>query len=164
MEPYYGYSFSQSIYYSAEMCGAGTITDIAWEYNGSSLIASSAEPIKIYMGHTTKTTFANTTDWVLSGSLTEVYDGNITMTTTAGYINITLDTPFVYNGTDNLLITMDRNMGSGPTGTNSEFYAYSVSGNRSIWQYNATANQDPATCAIPGTLSIYMPNTVFSYL
>ncbi len=41
--------------------------------------------------------------------MTLVYDGNLSVTTTDGWVTITLDTPFSYNNTDNLVIGVDEN-------------------------------------------------------
>jgi len=159
MEPYFAYSYSQSIYPATALCGAGTITEIGWEYNGGAA-ATSTEPIVIYLAATTKTSFSGTSDWVPLASLTQVYSGSITFTPTAGWYSFTLTTPFVYNGTDNLLVAVDRNTGAYPTGTTSDFYCYLGSAGSSIYHHDDYVNCDPASPST-GILSSYLPNLRF---
>ena len=140
MNCWYVYSYTQSIYYQTEIGAGQTISKIAYNYTGASWTDSE---IKIYMGHTTKTTFASTTDWIPVANLAEVFSGAVTVA--PGWVEITLTTPFVYNGTDNLVIAFDKNLG-GDHGQNDDFYSTATSGvNRAIRNYSDTVNPDPAT-------------------
>lgn len=158
MEPYYGYTYSQSIYLQSEINIADNcIKEIAWQYNGNS---SWTDEVKIYMGHTSLTSFASLSSWVPLANLTQVYDGDISTSTTPGWITITLDTPFYYNNTHNLVIALDENT-SGWHSSSDEFYCTSVTGNRSIYYYNDTTNPNPASPPITGSylsLKTYIPN------
>jgi len=137
MEPFYGYTYSQSIYLQSEINIANNcIKKISWQYNGNS---AWTDAIKIYMGHTSLTSIASTSSWIPQANLTQVYDGNITTTTTSGWITITLDTPFYYNNTQNLVIAVDENT-SGYHSSSDEFYCTSVTGNRSIRYYSDSTN------------------------
>ena len=110
-EPYYGFSYAQSIYTAAELVTSGTITAIQWYYSGTTALPNSQD-LSVYIGHTTKTEFTSTTDWEPIGNLTLSYTGGITIPTpgTNGWVTITLDTPFVYNGTSNLIVAVDENI------------------------------------------------------
>ena len=163
METYYCYSYTQSIYYPADVCStAGVIQQISWYYNGGSTAATFDETIVIYMGHTTKTTFSSTADWVLSSGLTEVYNGTITLDQTPHWITVDLDTPFAYNGTDNLVIAVDRNTGTWIIGSLAEFYAQAVTGNRSLEYHSDVTNPSPSSPPT-GTNRTYLPNIIFDY-
>jgi len=157
MELYYYYSYAQSIYLSTELCGADSIQTIGWEYNG---YTASTEDIVIYLGHTTKGDFTSTTDWIAVGSMTQVYAGTLPLTTTAGWTTVTLDTPFAYNGTDNLVVAVDRNTGN-YTSVFADFYVESTPNvDRSITHHNDTVNADPATPPA-GILRPYIANAQF---
>ena len=80
---------------------------------------------------------------------------------TPGWYTVTLDTPFVYNGTDNLLVAVDRNTGSFVLSTY-DFYAFSTVGNVSLERHVDYTDISPAS---PGTgfTRAYLPNTEFGY-
>ncbi len=142
LEPFYGYSYSQSIYLASELCGPSTIETISWEYNGG---AASTELIDVYLGHTSETAFSSETDWIPVGSLTLVYSGNLVLTTTAGFVTVTLDTPFAYNGTSNLVVAVDRNTGAYSL-SSADFYSQTIPGEiRSIIHHADSTNADPAS-------------------
>ena len=161
IEPYYGYTYSQSIYLQSEINIAnGTINKIYWYYTGSAW----TDAIKIYLGHTSLTSFAGTTSWIALSNLTLVYNANLATTTTAGWIELTLSTPFAYNNTQNLVIAVDENT-SGFHLTADDFYCSAVTGNRSILFYNDTTNPDPAIPPTTGTYlstKAYIPNVKLS--
>ena len=98
---YYNYSLSQQIYPACEIGTAGTINSIAFEYTYSS--AFSMEDVQVYMMLTDKDNFETTTDMVPLTNATLVYEGTFAADA-AGWVTITLDTPFVLDGTNNLLV------------------------------------------------------------
>ena len=133
---YYKYSLSQQIYTQTELGGAGSITAISFYYNTST--SSNPRSLAIYMTHTSSSTI---TSWQTQSSSNMVYSG--THTFTQGWNTITLTTPFTYNGTSNLLITVDDNTGSWTT--NSYFYTYSTGANRAIYYRNDNTNPNPTS-------------------
>jgi len=151
IEPYYGYTYSQSIYDQSEVGAAGQITKIGWNYTGGSW----TDNIVIYMANTTKSTYSGTTDWVAIGSLTQVYSGTISVST--GWVEITLTTPFNYDGTSNLLIAVDENTSGYHSGSD-EFYNTSCTGSKSIVYYNDVTNPDPSAPPNATTTKAYRPN------
>ncbi|MFO7659278.1 MAG: M6 family metalloprotease domain-containing protein [Candidatus Cloacimonadaceae bacterium] len=157
-EPYYGYSYSQSIYLQSEIDAPGAvISKLAYKFNGNSVFT---DAVKIYMGHTNLTSFANTSSWIPLSNLTLVYNGSITTSLTAGWIELTLDTPFAYNNTQNLVIAFDENT-AGYHANADEFYCTATTGTRSILFYNNTNNPDPASPPTSGvflSIKTYVPN------
>lgn len=151
IEPYYGYTFSQSIYDQTEVGAAGQISKIGWNYTGGSW----TDNIVIYMANTTKTTYSGTTDWVASGSLTQVYSGPISVG--SGWVEITLTTPFNYDGSSNLLIAVDENT-SGYHSSSDEFYNTFCTGNKSIVYYSDGTNPDPSAPPTASGIKAYRPN------
>lgn len=137
---YYGYSYTQQIYTQAQIGGAMSITGLRFYFSSGSTTNSSAWVIRL--GHTTKTTFSSTTDWEAWSGLTEVYNGNLTLPTTAGWWEINFTTPFAYNGTNNLVIAIDENT-SGYSAGSAYWYSFTSGTNTGIYYYNDTTNPDP---------------------
>ncbi len=157
IEPYFGYTYSQSIYTQADVNNAGDIQSIAWHYNGNS--AWGPDDIKVYMAHTTLSSFETTSSWVAADALTLVYDGTLSVTAVDGWVSITLDTPFNYNNTDNLLIAVEENT-AGYHSSTDEFFNTATEGNVSISYNNDTIDPDP-TDPPTGSLKACYPNVVF---
>jgi gingipain K len=134
---YYKYSLSQQIYTAAELGEAGTITAISFYYNSST--SSGSRTLDIYMSHTSSSTISS---WVTESTSNLVYSGSHTFT--QGWNTITLTTPFVYNGTSNLLLTFDDNTNNYDVSTSQYFYTYSTGSNRAIY-YRNDSNNPPAT-------------------
>ena len=145
---YYKYSLSQQIYTQSVLGEAGSITAISFYY--STATSSNPRNLVIYMTHTNNSTI---TSWQTQSSSNVVYSG--THTFTQGWNTITLTTPFAYNGTSNLLLTVDDNTGSWTT--NSYFYTYSTGANRAICYRNDNTNPDP-TGSVSVTASSYQYN------
>ncbi len=156
IEPYFGYTYTQSIYPQASVNTAGDIQTIAWHYNGNS--AWGPDDIKIYMANTTLTSYETTESWVAAEELTLVYDGTLSVPAVDGWVPITLDTPFAYNNTDNLLIAVEENT-QGYHSSNDEFFNTAVENNASLTYRNDSTNPDP-TAPPAGTLKAYYPNVV----
>lgn len=153
----YGYSYFQQLYLKPSINSAGTITSLSFKTAGTlPTTATGATPntpqgantaFKVYLGHTTKTTFASTTDWVPEASMTLVYDGTLTMpTVSGGLVTITLTTPFAYNNVDNLVIAVDEN--SPGYACSYSFVANSAQTNMILYQRSDTVN---TTAAAPAT-------------
>ncbi|MBD3725142.1 MAG: fibronectin type III domain-containing protein, partial [Flavobacteriaceae bacterium] len=156
-DPYFGYSYGQSVYLASEINANGNITGLQWYFNGTTLLPNS-QGLTIYLGHSTRTAFASTSDWEPITNLTQVYTGGITVTG-PGWVTIIFDTPFAYNGTDNLIIAVDENMASYDASTD-DFYNSAVTGNRSIFYRSDTTNPDPNGSLPTGTLAAFIPNVV----
>jgi hypothetical protein len=113
--PWYDYSYTQQIYRATEIGRGGTIFYISFFYNGVGNLDNSRD-WRIWMGHTNQNTFDGTasTNWITITSQTLVYDAPIPSTAAnPGWITIPLTNPFVYNGTENLLITVsERTLGN----------------------------------------------------
>lgn len=160
---YYGYTYSQSIYYPTELnWPAGyRIEKIYYYFNGYETCPDNSDWY-IWMGHTPNATFASTTDWVPLANLTQVYhQTNIPQEQTGGYwMEFMLDTPFIYNGVDNLVIAVDENAPSYDA-SSAYFLCTNTNGvNRSIRYYSDGTNPDPAAPPT-GTLIAGHPNTKF---
>jgi len=108
------YSFTQQLYYQTDInVGTITISKLSFYWNAS---GAYTRAITLYLNHTSKTAFSGSTDWDQIGSLNQVYAGNYITTSSTQWIDITLDTPFEYNNTSNLLVTFWDNTGAAVNG------------------------------------------------
>jgi hypothetical protein len=101
---YYSYSLTQQLYTAAEIGQAGKVTSIAF-YNMNS---GTPRELDIYLKHTTKESFSDKYDWTAMTAADLVFSGTVTLAK-GKWTVIDLDTPFDYNGTSNLLLTVDDN-------------------------------------------------------
>jgi hypothetical protein len=140
---YYNYSLTEQIYTASEIGQAGTITAVSFKVGNSK---STTRNVDLYLKHTTKTAFTSKTGWETLSTSDRVYSGNVTFNA-SGWTTITLSTPFVYNGTSNLIVGMDDNTGSyvSSSSNSPKFYVYSTSANRALRIYNDNTNYNPAS-------------------
>ena len=101
IDNYFNYSCTQQIYTADEIGTAGTINAISFYYNYGT--AYTASNVTMYMKHVSRSVFASTSDCEALALGDIVWTGSIAPTG-AGWYTFTLDTPFEYNGTDNLLV------------------------------------------------------------
>ena len=96
IEPYYAYTYSQCLYLQSEIDAGGPIyiDSIKFHWDGD---GSWTDNIVVYMGHTTYSSFPN--DWKPVSSMTQVYSGSYSVSSSAGWYTIVLDEPFYYNDT-----------------------------------------------------------------
>lgn len=122
----YGYSISQQIYTAAEIGASGDITAIGFRVQS---YASSNRTLHIYMSSTSKTAFDYNSNWSAYQSITVssasqlVYSGTVNFNSN-GWKTITLNTPFEYDGTSNILVTVFDATGTYMS-TSPRFYTYS---------------------------------------
>jgi hypothetical protein len=157
-----GYYRNMSLYTPPETPAIGIIDAIALDVR---VAASAGFPVKIWLKTVpaTKTTWITTTDnqdWdVLTADAVLVYDGNIHFNT-LGWFDIPLNNnteKFVYNGTDNLVLMLEKNCGGTNCGTGftmPKFNMMSVA--NTVWY--KTSNNTPPTAATALTLTGYRTN------
>jgi hypothetical protein len=116
-DPSKKYSLTQQIYTPAELGTAADIASIDF-YNQGDL--ETTRNLQIYMTHTDQNEFSNwlNDDWIGVASGDLVFSGTVNFVKDA-WTSIVLDTPFSYNGTQNVVITVDDNTGTAP---NMSFY------------------------------------------
>ena len=107
------YSANEMIYLKTQINQAGTIYKVAFEKIGGTN-TSPITNVNIYMKHTTVSALSagafDTTGY------TRVYKGDFTNNATTGWMEVNLNTPFVYNNTDNLSILFFKKNGNTATG------------------------------------------------
>ncbi|GEM_PF-1490073 len=157
IEPAYDYTYAQVIYLQSEISTAGDITHLKWYFYGSSL--SNSNNWDIYIGHTTKTAFASTSDWIAVSSLTQVWSGTFADPEGSGWITFDIS-DFSYNNTDNLVIAVDENAAN-DNGFSDDFYCTSVANYRGLSEYGST-NINPASPP-SGSRKKYIANIILEF-
>ena len=104
----WAYSLTEQIFLATEMNGPATIDGIAFEF-ASELASTSKDSVNIYLGHTTKSSFTGSNDYVPDSTLQLVYTGHLYCQ--QGWNTFPFDIPFHYNGIDNLVLVVDDNSG-----------------------------------------------------
>ena|GEM_PF-2176814 len=136
------FSYAQQIYDAAEIGygSSGEITALNFQYIHTPFTFPNVD---IYLGNTTKTTFASTTDWVLPADMELVYNGPVVCE--AGWIYIELDVPFVYSG-NNVVVAVNFKNG---------INAYIGSTTTPLWNGTATSGEKTIHARRDG--SVYDP-------
>ncbi|WP_161990774.1 GEVED domain-containing protein, partial [Chryseobacterium viscerum] len=146
---YYGYSYSQQIYTAAEVSTAiGTstyITAVKFYVNTLSTPQDSYKDWVVYMGNTTQNSFSSNTNWIPLGSLTQVYTGDLPTITNGNWVTLQLTTPFIWNGTDNLVIAVNEKTSGYSSSPGTAWGSYNAGANRGILYYEDTTNPNPAS-------------------
>jgi hypothetical protein len=151
--PFYGfydYSWSQAIYLQSEIGSAVQIDGISYYVDNT---PSSYKMLNqsVYLKHTTLTSFPDETyDNPSSAGFTQVYNGSNTWNG-SGWHEITFDTPFAYNGTDNLIVCWENHDGTYASGYPK--FRYTSQSNRVKYKY-----ADGSFPAVSGYLHNYCPN------
>lgn len=140
---YYGYSYVQQIFTKQEINAnaAGNITGLKFYLDPAMSIASSSDWV-VYLGQTTKTSFATESDWIPAGQLTQVFSG--TVTNANGIVEITFATPFPYNNTSNLVVAAEENSaGYDSNDFDEAMYVYPSTPNSTLYFRDDNINPDP---------------------
>ena len=145
---YYNYSITEMLYTAEEIGTAGTINSISFYYMG---LAEKDLPITVYMQNVDA---ADLSSGISLAEAEEVFSGTLSVTTTAGWVTIELNTPFAYDGSSNLLIGIIKD------------YLYYFSGQS--WQGTSVSNMARytqsdsggpyTTGTVPGTAASVRPN------
>ena len=161
---YYYYTYSQQIVKASEFAAgegvAGPISKIRYYLSTAETPLANWNNWTVYMGHTSKTAFASTSDWEPVANLQQVFTGTVTQV--AGqWMEITFSTPFIYDGTSNIIVAVDENS-SGYTDSfiSTYFGSYTAAANTGIYYASDTVNPDPASPPT-GTRTATLPRLQF---
>ena len=101
---YYSNSWVEAIYSASEIGGAGLITSISY-YNVSQGYSLYTTDLRFYLAETSRNTMSGKTDWTPLAELEMVYEhSGVTLGGDAGWQKFELDTPYLYEGKDNLVV------------------------------------------------------------
>jgi len=142
LNPYYGYNYTQMLYSASELTSAGltsgsTITGLQFYYYTDAGDETLFDDWVIYLGNTTKSTFAstNSSEWVSTTSMTQVFNSTVSFSTAPNWITINFSSNIIWDGTSNLVIAIDENSpgwtanidpwrSTDPSGSNDEVLQY----------------------------------------
>ena len=142
----YNNSFNQQIYTVEELGEAGVIESV--DFYCTNATSTSTRAIDIYMVSTDKSSFSSATDWVTVTANDMVYSGSRLFTT--GWNTFVFDNPFVYDGTQNVVLIVDDNTGS-YNGTN--YFSVFDAPAQTLRVYSDPTNYDPtAPSSYSGTV------------
>lgn len=154
------YTYTQEIYLASELDGAQNISTIHLQYAHTT--ACDRSNCTIYLAHTTISSF-NDTSIIPGHQLKMVYSGPLHFE--QGWNEIVLDSTFLYNGEDNLVIAFDDNSGT-PARAGEKFYTntYDYSQYPTYNYYSNDENPGPEEDSISGSHSrnSYRNNIKFS--
>ena len=144
----YGYNYSQMIYTPSEITNAvgngRVITKIKYYVHSAAGLSNRYNQWKIFMANSNKNSFVSNTDWIAHAQFTEVFSGNIPPHNDGQWMEIVLDSPFIWDGHSNLVIAVDENAQGYSCTTNwGSFPTNNVS--RGILYRSDTTNPDPAS-------------------
>ena len=108
---FYNYSLTEQIYTAAEIGAAGTINSVSFFNTGDARTRN----VAVYMANTTKNVFTDNYDWQAMTAADKVFEGDVTFAS-GDWTTITFNTPFEYNGSSNVILTVDDNSGSYQSG------------------------------------------------
>ena len=132
------YSFNYTIYSAADIIAnggfAGLITKLAWEKAGTGEYTFNDAEFKIYLKHvnfTQHATGAENWSTVISGATLVYNSSTFSWPTGTGFKDVVLQTPFVWNGSDNLAVLIDWHRPSALSSSIS--WAYTTVTNANKW-------------------------------
>jgi len=132
----YKYSLTEQIYTAEEIGTSGEIFKLSF-FNTS---YARTRDITIYMKHTDKSEFNGNYDWIPVSETDQVFNGTITFERYA-WTEITLDAPFHYNGTSNVVLVVDDNTGN--TSSSMNCRVFNTESSQAIYVYSSSTNYDP---------------------
>jgi len=139
IEGIFAYNYTQSLFLQEEInISDKKIEKLYYHYMDNDVSSVYTDDIVIYMGHTSADTLSG---WLPLAEMTEVYNGSFTTLEQNGWIEITLDAPFAYNNSDNMVIGIDENT-AGHT-NNYDFFCTESDNSMSVVFNSDTQNPDP---------------------
>ena len=162
---YYRYSYVQHLYERSEIGypDAGEIKSISFQYIHT--VADIKDPVTIYLGNTTKTEFATTTDWIPVEDMQQVFYGSISLNNSNPWLTIEFDEPFVFTGCNLVVAILNNNDGYLGSSNTFRYTVLTPSTNYKTLRYakDSTPAGDltPATVDYIGTRDVNRSNTMF---
>lgn len=103
----WNFTYSQQIYTAAQVGVSGAITKLRFLYvSGPN---TNSRNWTVLLGQTTQNEFVSNSDWVPFANLTQVFNGSVTFPAEGNWLEITLDQPYNYSTTSNLVVAVDEN-------------------------------------------------------
>jgi hypothetical protein len=149
----YNYGLSQQVYTAAEIGHGGMLTAISIMPQ----TIAQQRTYEIYLAHTSQTSLSG---FIHPSDMVRVYDGAPLTLTADQWVTFQLDSPFMYNGSDNLLVCFRDMTGAWVSGN--YWYAHTP-GQNSVYAYQDGGAYDPFTTT-GGTTTSSRNNMIFDFL
>lgn len=149
----YDYNYTQTIYSAAELnaggaSSSGFISKIRWKPTAS-VSTVKWKDIVVYLANTGQNGFTSTANYIPVGSLTQVFNGQLPANTVANqWLEITLATPFLWDGISNLVVAVDENTpdyGNTPSWAGFTATPIGSGGNRAVYYYQDNTDINPSS-------------------
>lgn len=101
---YYRNSHGQSIYGASELIAAGMSGSVTITHIGFNIVAAPTQALPNFIIRMKHSTASNVLNWQSAEGMVTVYSATTYVPTAGGFEMLTLSTPFVWNGVDNLVI------------------------------------------------------------
>ena len=156
---YYCFSYTQQIFDASEIgVPSGLILAIAFEYISAMSILKN--PVTIYLGNTTKSTFASASDWVPVSQMTQVFTGAVNFYSSQPWFTIVFDNAFQYTG-GNIVVAVLNNTGT--YSGNSTFSYHTTTENKTLHFFSDHVPINPGAVPLPsGTIVSNRNNVKFT--
>ena len=145
---FYNYSLTQQIYTATELGAAGTITSIAFKNTTDG--TDYTRNLKVYIQLSDKEQFSGG-DWVPMSESDLVFSGDVTFTV-GEWVTIDFDTPFVYDGSSNIILCVADNTGSYQQSPHIACLTFSAE-SMAIYAYRDNGSYDVNAPGVNGTVS-----------
>ncbi|MBR3436030.1 MAG: fibronectin type III domain-containing protein, partial [Bacteroidales bacterium] len=132
----YNYGLSQQIYTAAEIGSGGRITSISVMPQA----ITQQRTFEIYLAHTSNTSLSG---FIHPSDMVRVYDGDPVTLVAGQWARFELDSPFNYNGSDNLLVCFRDMTGSWVSGN--YWYVHTNPHGNCVYTYQDGGAYDPFT-------------------
>ena len=154
---FYKNSWNETIYPASGFMLPGTINTIS--YNCATASALTFPTLKIYMGVTSRSSHSSTSDWQPESELTLVYSGtDVTVGSSTGWQTFTLDTPYFYDATNNLVVVVAKTCDDWTSGLQ---YYYTSTSNAVLYRQGDSNLSYAEYPTGTGTRSSYAANVKF---
>ena len=130
----WGYSFVEQIFTADEIGTAGTINAISFNMQSTS---EQTNQVEVFMVNVSRNSFSSSTDYEPVTAADMVFSGTVTFS--PGWTTITLDTPFEYDGSSNLLIGMHEYT----SGYSTRYFYYTSAADKVLSYHSDSANPNP---------------------
>lgn len=145
------YSLTQQIYTPCEIGKQGTIKSISFYNSGS----TKNRIYDVFIKQTNTESYGSPASFIPVASTDRVTYTNVTMSA-SGWTTIYFLTPFEYDGTSNLVVTIDDNTGTASSGM--RCYTYSTS--PVVQAVYATSASDINPASLPAAVTSYYKNRI----
>jgi hypothetical protein len=160
---YYQSLHGQSVYTAAELSAAGIVGPINITQLGFNITGLPTKTMPNYVVRMKHTSATDVSSWIDNTGLVTVYSNASYLPTATGYNMYTLSTPFLWNGTDNILVDTAFGLIGSYESTGTVQYTTATNGYRYTRSDTADQSSVFSGSGTQNTTSTYRPNVKFIF-